>query len=93
MKHRSLRWRFSDSSGHQTWRQARRMVHGFALMLCVLLLSGPAFAQPSSDNPPALPQPGSAPDSPVWISIAVSFILFALVMFVSLRQGKRGHQD
>ena len=40
-----------------------------------------------------VPQPDLKRSAPVWLGIAVAFVLTAVVMLVSLMPSKRGHQD
>jgi len=62
-----------------------------AFLFC-FCLNAAAYAQ---NNPltPTAPTPGSAPKSRTWVWYMLSLLLFAAVMAVSLKPGKRTHQD
>jgi len=78
---------------HGLLGSSARLMQRVVFMATVFACSWMTMAQPDSANPPTLPQPGTVSGQKVWVSMVISFILFAAVMLVSLKPGKRGHQD
>lgn len=61
-------------------------------LLAALTTALPVWAQ-QDPNAPMAPPPGSAPTMHVWKAYIVMGLLFAAVMAVALKPGKRTHQD
>ncbi len=59
-------------------------------MLAVYLVPATAFALQEEI---LVPEPGKPPEDTAWQGYIIGFVLFALIIFLSMRPVKRSHQD